>query len=402
MEMHANHLRTHSTLYHPNERDLKTKVHPEANEQALVGRQLEVGEEQPDAKKAKWQWDIKTDTTTWSEPLFRIAGRDPKTALPSFKEHSSFYTPDSWVRLTTATLRVLQTGEPYELELHILRPDGTRRWVIGSGEAVRDTSGCILRLCGAVEDITERKWQVISRERELESARNADYRISGRLIQAQEEEHTRLAKELRDNICQKLSLVAVGIQGLAPAFPELTQQAHMRHEELWGYTAEIVAEIVQVSHRLHPSELDLLGLPLAIRGLCREFASQNRIPVECSCTDVLPEKIEKDVALSFFRILQEALGNIAKHSHASKIRVDLIGSSRELLLRVSDNGVGLDPQKKKLATGLGFIQMKERLRSIGGGLAVWSMPTYGTRIEAQAPLGESLKELQPLVHDDYP
>jgi signal transduction histidine kinase len=386
METHANHLRSRPWLYHPDERELKTKVQPEATEQTLVSREVELGEEQPDPTKASWQWDIKTDTTTWSEQLYCITGRDPKTAVPSFKEHSSFYTSDSWERLTTATLRVLKTGEPYELELHMLRPDRTQRLVISSGEAVRDASGNILRLCGTVEDITERKCRVIRGERKVESLGNADYRISGRLIQAQEEEKTRIAKELRDNICQKLCLLAVRIQGLTPAFPELTQQAHVRLEELWRYTTEIVAEIAQVSDQLHPSTLDLLGLPLAIQGFCREFASRNRIPVECSCTGVVPEKIEQDLALSFFRILQEALGNVAKHSHASNVRVELIGSSKELLLKVTDNGVGLDPQKTKVATGLGFIRMKERLRSIGAGLAVWPTPTYGTRIEARAPL----------------
>src|ERR1039458_1193131 len=325
MEMRANHVSSHSTLYHPNKRELESKVHGEADEHTCVSREVKLGAEQPDAKKASWQWDIKTDITTWSEELYRIAGRDPKTALPSFKEHSSFYSSDSWLRLTTATLGVLQTGEPYELELQMLRPDGTRRCVIGSGEAVRDTSGYILRLYGAVEDITERKWRVIRAERGLERTLNADYRISGQLMQAQDEEHTRLAKELRDNICQKLCLVAVGIEELVLAFPELTQQTHLHLEELWRYTAEIVAEIVQVSDQLHPSALDLLGLPLAIRALCRDFGTQNRIPVECSCTDVSPEKIGKDVALSFFRILQEALGNIAKHAHVSNIGVEQIG-----------------------------------------------------------------------------
>jgi two-component system sensor histidine kinase UhpB len=387
METHANHLRTHPTLYR---RELKTKTQPEPKEHAHLMREVELNG-QPHGKKASWQWDIRTDITTWSEQLYRIAGRDPETVVPSFKEHSSFYTSDSWERLTTATLRVLRTGEPYELELQMRRPDGTRRRVIGSGEAVRDTSGCILRLCGTVEDITENKCQVFRGEREPESVQNADYRISGRLIQAQEEENTKIARELRDNICQKLCLLAVGIQGLTPAFPELAQQTQMRIEDLWRYTEEIVAEIVQISQHLHPSTLDLLGLPLAIRGFCREFTSRNSIPVECGCTDVLPEKIEEEVALSFFRILQETLGNVAKHSDASNISVELIGSPRELLLRVSDNGVGFELQKTKVATGLGFIRMKERLRSIGGELAVWSTPTPGTRIEARAPLRESLQ-----------
>jgi signal transduction histidine kinase len=366
METHANHPRNHGTPHYANELEFQTKVHP-------------------DTKKASWQWDIRTDVTTWSEQLYRIAGRDPETTLPSFKEHSRFYTSVSWDRLTAATARVLQTGQPYELELQIRRPDGTRRRVMGSGEAVRDAKGDILRLCGTVEDITDHNWQVI-RADEPESLMNDEYRISARLIQAQDEENSRIAKELRDHICQKICLLAVEIQRLAPALPELTQQARMRLEELWRNAAETVDDIVRVSHDLHPSSLDLLGLPLAIRGLCREFASRNRISVECSCTDVDRDKIGKDVALNFFRVLQEALDNVAKPSHAINVSVELVGSSRELLLRVSDDGVGLQPEKTKVTTRLGFIRMKERLCSIGGELEVWSAPTRGTRIEARTPL----------------
>src|SRR5882762_3790000 len=205
METHTNHLRNHSTLYHPNERELKTKIQPEDNEEApVVRREAERGGGQLDANKGSWQWDIKTDITTWSEQFHRIAGRDPMTIAPSFKEHSSFYTSDSWDQLITATLRLLQTGEPYELELQMLRPDGTRRWVISSGEAARDTSGYILRLCGTVEDITEHDWQASTGERELESIQNSADRMIGCLIKAQDQENVRIAKELQGNICQKL------------------------------------------------------------------------------------------------------------------------------------------------------------------------------------------------------
>jgi signal transduction histidine kinase len=366
MKTHVNHPRNHCTLHYANEFEFQTKVLP---------------------KKASWQWNIKTDVTTWSEQLYRIAGRDPETTVPSFKEHSSFYTSDSWDRLTVATVRVLRTGQPYELELQMRRPDGTRRRVIGSGEAVRDAKGDILRLCGTVEDITERDCQIIRGE-EPESLMNDDYRISARLIQAQDEENIRIAKELRDHICQKLCLLAVEIQGFAPAFSELTQRAHIRLEELWRNTAETVDDIVRVSHHLHPSNLDLLGLPLAIRALCRDFARRNLISVECSCIDVI---LERAVALSFFRVLQEVLGNVAEHSHANNVSVELVGSSSEMLLRVSDDGVGLELEKTKVTSGLGFIRMKERLRSIGGELAVWSAPTRGTRIEARIALRESLR-----------
>jgi len=389
VETQANHLRSQCTPYYPNERNFETTAQQEAHEQFLATRQGELERQRSD-DKGSWQWDIETDITSWSEQLYRIAGRDPETAVPSFKEHSSFYTSDSWDQLTAATVRVLKTGQPYELELQMRRPDGTRRRVIGRGEAVRDARGNILRLCGTVEDITERKSQVIRGEREPEGQQNATYGITGRLIQSQEEDNTRIAKELRDNICQKLCLVAVRIQGLPPT-PELTEKTGIRIDELWRDTAGIVAEIVQISHHLHPSALDLIGLPLAIQGFCREFSSRTNIPVECSWTDILQERIGNEVALSFFRILQDALGNVAKHSHASNVIVELIGRSRELLLRVSDNGGGVDLQKTNGTTGLGFIRMKERLRFLGGELAVWSTPTQGTRVEARAPMRGSLQ-----------
>jgi len=260
---------------------------------------------------------------------------------------------------------------------------------MGSGEAVRDAKGDILQLCGTVEDITDHNWQVI-RADESESLMSDEYGIRARLIQAQDEENIRIAKELHDHISQKVCLLAAEIQGLASALPGLTQHAQMRLEELWRNAAETIDDIGRVSNHLHPSNLDLLGLPLAIRGLCREFASRNRISVECSCTDVDRDKIGKDVALTFFRVLQEALDNVAKPSHAINISVELAGSSRELLLRVSDDGVGLQLEKTKVTTRLGFIRMKERLRSIGGELEVWSAPTRGTRIEARTPLREFL------------
>ncbi|HEY6372491.1 MAG TPA: PAS domain-containing protein [Candidatus Sulfotelmatobacter sp.] len=368
MEARANRRRNHCTPHHASELESQTQV-------------------QLDSEKASWQWDIKTDVTTWSEQLYHIAGRDPETTLPSFKEHSCFYTSDSWHRLIGATLRVLRTGQPYELELQMRRPDGTRRRVMGNGEAVRDAKGDILRLCGTVEDITERNWQVIGAD-EPESRTIDDYSTCARLIQAQDEENAGIARELRDHICQKLCLVAVEIQGLAL---ESTQQAQLRLEELWRNTAETVDDIIRVSQDLYPANLDVLGLPLAIRGLCREFASRHAIAVECSCTDVVPEKIGKDLARTFFRVLRDALGNVAKPGHAIHVSVELIASARELMLRVSDDGVGLHPGQTKVTTSFALIRMKERLRSIGGVLEVWSVPTRGTRIEGRAPLRESLQ-----------
>jgi len=342
---------------------------------------------QRDANRANWWWELKTDVTTWSEQLYRIAGRDPEATLPSFKEHSCFYTAESWHRLTTATVTVLQTGQPYQLELQMRRPDGTRRRVLGSGEAVRDANGDILRLRGTVEDVSDRNWRVIQSD-EPEDQVNDERRIKA-IIRAQDEENIEIARELQDHINQKLCLLAVDIQGLAVDFSEMPQQAHLRIEELWQKAAEIVDDINRVSNQLHPSIVDLLGLPVAIRGLCREFAIESGISVECICTNVVRERIAKDVALSFFHALREALANIAGRGRGVDVNVELVGNSTELRLRVSGAGVGSQSEKANDRTDLAFTRMKERLRSIGGEMEVWSTPTGGMRIEARARLRAS-------------
>src|SRR5690606_30205543 len=118
----------------------------------------ELREAQRVAHVGSWEWDARSDTTTWSEELYRIAGRDPKLPAPDYhQDHAQLYTAESLARLSSAVDRALQTGEPYELDLELIRPDGTTRWVVGRGEVRRDAGGRIVGLHGTVLDITERK-----------------------------------------------------------------------------------------------------------------------------------------------------------------------------------------------------------------------------------------------------
>ena len=341
-------------------------------------------------QKGSWEWDMKTDVTTWSEQLYRIAGFDSNVAVPSFRGHSLFYTSESWDRLTVAVLEVFKTGAPYELELQMRRPDGTTRRIIGRGEAVRDSSNDILQLRGTVEDISEHEWGVATQsERALQTAGSIDH-WTRRLIDAHEEEKSRISRELSNDICQSLSLLAVEIQQLAPAFPELIAEAQARIDELWRQTVETIDKINRVSQELHPAVLDFVGLDVAIRGLCRDFSKQCKIQMECSAK--APLGLDKRIALSFFRTCQESLRNVARHSGAKNARVELTVSWKELLLRVSDDGVGIESEQAKRESGFGFVRMEEQLHLIGGQLSVWSQPSLGTRLEARAPLTEPVRE----------
>ena len=409
MNAPANPLRNRPALYQLTQRDLGARGQLEAIEQVhLTGSETreciiafnreafnDPREMPADSCKGSWRWNLRTDVTTWSQALFRIIGLDEDSTIPAFKEHSCFYTSDSWNQLTEATLELLRSGTPYELKLQMLHTDGTRRWVIATGEAVCVDHGDVLQLRGTVEDISH--WRrPVARNEQQSSAKSSSDCTSSLLIEGQEVENARIASKLRDDICQRVSMMAVWIQTLRSSFPELPELAQTRFDELRQETTGILGELDRLADQLYPSALDLLGLSLAIQRRCREFSRESGFAVECIGADETPEIPEKQVVLALFRVLEETLSNVAKHSQGTAVTVRLSHSTTETILNISDNGVGFEPAKMKKTPGLGFVSMKERLGQVGGSLAVWSRQGCGTSVEARTPLAQSCAPGQPL------
>jgi signal transduction histidine kinase len=395
MNAPTNAIKSRSTLYQLTPRDFESRSGTDAtrstNPTGVQSRECIVSFRHGPSHQAEfdpwsgdWEWDIRTDETVWSEQLYWIVGCDADAAIPSFKDQSCFYTSESWLRLLDATLGLLQTGAPYELGLQMLHADGTRRWVIRRGEAVRDERGDILQLRGTVRDVSHWRQSDAKDQSDLQST--SEDNPAGRLIQAQEEENARLASKLRDNISQRVSLLVVSIQTLSSALPQLSPQAATQLEDIRQDSSRILTELDGVSDELYPFILDLLGLPLALQRLCRNFTKESGIPIEYISPDLSAETIDQRCALALYRILEEALVNVVQHGRASKVAVHLDRDARELRLRVSDNGVGFERGATKTNRGLGFVRMKERVRQVGGSLAVWSQPACGTFVEARTPL----------------
>lgn len=335
------------------------------------------------SSKGNWQWDIRTDTTVWSEQLYRMIGRE-LAMVPPFKEHARFYTSGSWIRLVDATLELLQTGKPYELTLQMLHSDGGRRWVIRNGEAVTDEHGDILELRGTVQEISKGMAQGGYADGDWRS-RSIDVYTTGRFIQAHVEENAKLAIELRDSICQKLSLLSVQVDNLRSTLPELSPQAQAQLEVCRQQTKEILVELDRVSDRLYPVVVDVLSLAPAIGCLCRKFTREHGIAVEYSCSDVPANRLDKPCQFVLYRVLEEILANVVRHSRATNVTVVLEHDTTELRLRAFDNGVGFDQANAEAAAGLGFARMKLQMGHIRGSLAVWSQHACGTLIEARIP-----------------
>jgi signal transduction histidine kinase len=351
--------------------DITARKH---TEEALRRRDAELAEAQHLAKLGSWRWEVATDSVTWSEELYRISGRNPNLPAPSFQDHLELYTAESWDRLRRAVQEALLSGAAYQLDLEMVRPDGTKRWVFARGETQRDSHGRIVQLHGTVQDITERK----AAEEELRY-------MSGRLIAAHEEERTRIARELHDDLSQRMALLQVCVEQLQQGTTGFSISSRQKLHDIAEIAHEASSDIHDLSHRLHPSKLDVLGLVPSLTGLCRELSESHHLEVQF-VHDCIPKEIPKDVTLCLFRIAQEALRNVVKHSGATEVNVELSGLGDRMELRVSDSGVGFDPEFEKGKGGLGLLSMSERLRLIGGELTVESAPSRGTRIRVRAPL----------------
>jgi signal transduction histidine kinase len=208
--------------------------------------------------------------------------------------------------------------------------------------------------------------------------------VSGKLIEAQEQEPSRIARELHDDIGQRLALLAIELAQLQQK-PANSPELSGRIGQLQKRTSEIAADIQSLSHELHSSRLQYLGIAAAMRGFCKEFGEQQKVEVDFEAHD-LPAHLAPDISLCIFRVLQEALHNAAKHSGVRRFEVRLRGAQDEIHLTVRDSGVGFDIREAKTGRGLGLISMEERLKILRGTLSVESQLQHGTTIHASVPL----------------
>jgi signal transduction histidine kinase len=211
--------------------------------------------------------------------------------------------------------------------------------------------------------------------------------LAGRLITAQEAERSRIAGELHDDVNQQLAGLSIALSGVKRQLQKGTSEAVQEEiSQLQQRTIDLADVIRNLSHELHPGILQHAGLVAALRGHCAEFGTQHAIEVTLSAPDGL-DIIPRDVALCLYRVVQEALRNIAEHSGAHGAQVTMRSNEDVLELIIVDDGEGFDLAKARAAGGLGLISLDERVRLVGGSLAINTQPQHGTELRVQVPWG---------------
>jgi PAS domain S-box-containing protein len=291
-----------------------------------------------------------------------------------FPEDQAFITQDFFPRVlrdghrkVEIRFRHFKTGQPI--------------WMLYNVFSIGDASGEDIGWATVSINITERK----RAERALEESRQELRALAGRLINAEEEARKQLSRELHDDLCQKLAILAFDASG-ALQLPDASP-AEMKRilDDLQSRVVQLSQNVRQIAHQLHPSILDDLGLTAALRELCEEFSAREGIELIFEEAN-MPKNIPVETASCLYRITQEALHNISKHARATQIRVTIHREPEGIRLCISDNGAGFDPETNSSRHSLGLVSMKERVRLVRGEFSIQSELGRGTAVTVSVPL----------------
>jgi PAS domain S-box-containing protein len=277
--------------------------------------------------------------------------------------------PDLAETLMKALARAVDPREPVVVEYELPLGGEMRYYEARLVPAAND------QVLSIVRDVTEAR-----------RARDLNRTLAGRLIVSQEEERQRIARELHDDLSHKIALLNIDVDRLAHQLPRSEHQTRLRH--ISAQVSDIANDLHDLSYELHPARLRTLGLLESLRVLCSEFSHQRHIEVVFTSSEpTLPQGVNPAIALCLYRIAQEALHNVARHSGARQAYVHVSHEDNDICLRIADSGVGFEPHATRHA-GLGLVSMRERVGVLNGTLIIHSAPGRGTRVAARIPLAQ--------------
>ena len=324
---------------------------------------------------------------TFVNPAYaRYFGRSPEELIgSSFLE----LVPEFERETVRRNLEALgSTKRPVTAEHRVVAAGGSIRWQQWVDYAILAADGSVTEFQAIGRDITERK-EMEESLRRSEGALRMSYehirQLAGRLIHAQEEERARIARDLHDDLGQRVASFSIALSVMKREVPQGSEAAKRSLSQLQQQAIELTDDLRQLSHDLHPSTLVHVGLRRALQGRCSEFTKETGIPVRLEVPEAWPD-VSDDVSLCLYRVAQEALHNVAAHARAHHVIVSLVQRDQQLIMRVGDDGHGFDPALTSSRSGLGLVSLRERVHLLGGTLEVTSTPGTGTLITVSLPV----------------
>jgi PAS domain S-box-containing protein len=353
-------------------------------EMALQKNEQLLSETQVLGHTGSWEHNLVTGEIANTEGNLRLFFGDDHSKGARFEDFAEVVHPDDREYVSARHAQLLAEGGPPDIEYRVVWPDGTVHVLFGRATVVRDAAGRSLRVYGTNVDITERK----RAENALRDSGVQLQALSRRLVELQESERKKLARELHDRVGQSLTALKINIDILQPA---LASQGNAEVLARVADSAELLEStmntIVNVLSELRPPMLDDHGLAAALDWHARNFSRRTGIAVTVRAgePDLRPAP---QIEIAFFRIAQEALNNVAKHARAQNVEIALDHANGEYMMSVQDDGIGFDGVEETSAMpkpGLGMVTMRERAQAVGGRFEVQAQPCPGTRITVRVP-----------------
>jgi len=343
-------------------------------EEAMRQSESELAEAQRVARIGSWTFDVAADTIRWSEELYRIFDVEKTVVGGTYETFLSRIHPDDRARVLQVNAEVRSNGKPFEVEYRIKTRSGQLKHIREIGYARKDGAGAVSGLFGTAQDITERKL--------------AEVRLrlmSKRLVEAQEAERRRIARELHDEVGQTLTALKLGLQvserQTAKAARESVREAERRVDEL-------LARVRTMSLDLRPTMLDDLGLLPALLWHFERFTTNTGMREDFQHSGLENRRFPAEIETAAYRIVQEALTNAARHSGVKEVAVRVLADQTMLRVQVADRGSGFEPEVALAAgTSTGLSGIRERATLLGGEFEIESAPGRGTQLRVSLPVG---------------
>jgi PAS domain S-box-containing protein len=335
-----------------------------------------------------WRSDVDKACDFFNQPWLQFRGRTMEQELGDGWTEG-VHSADLERYLATYT-QAFDERRPFRVEYRLRRADGEFRWVLDSGIPRFASDGAFAGYIGSCLDITERQRaeaELRESEASLRKSHQQNQELAGRLITAQELERARIARELHDDVGQRIASFSIALGTLRRRLPGAPQPVH---DELAGLQRETVTlgnDLRLLSHELHPALLEHLGLVDALRRRCEEVSAESGVTVALDVTSELGQ-VPDEVALCLYRVAQEALRNVVNHAQARSARVELSRQNGRVAMRITDDGRGFEPGMAASHRGLGLVSLDERVKMLDGTLAIESSPHIGTTVSVMVPFGD--------------
>jgi PAS domain S-box-containing protein len=349
--------------------------------EALAARERQLLEAQHLARLGSWEWDARTEAITWSEEMYRLHGVSAETFQPTVEALRAMVDPDDRDLARRMQDRCITERRPVAFDLRLRCPDGRLRIFHCRGQPVTDADGRVRRIVGTSQDVTDRRR---TEERLRDSQRQLRTLTAHReaIIEA---ERARISREIHDELGEILTASKLDLAWIRDSLPAAPGRIRERLDDLAARLDATIKTVRRIATELRPVVLDQLGLAAATEWQARDFAHRTGIACSSRC-DLDERHLPRETVTALFRILQEALTNIARHAGATIVRVDLHAVGDTICLEVTDDGRGIGAGEANDAAGLGILGMRERALLLGGALELSSLEPSGTRLSVWAPL----------------